>query len=442
MKSTNRIIRVLIVDDNIDIHADMKKIFKNTHANPELKVLEEFLFKKKSSKIISENYHFEIGFANQGEEGLAKVKDAIKNNNPYSVAILDIRMPPGWDGVKTALKIWEVDQGLEVIFCSAYSDYELNDIYEKLEWKETFLFVKKPFSPIEIRQAVISLAHKSLYRNKLERQIEQAQEQLLQADKMASIGQLAAGVAHEINNPVGYIHSNINTLQKYLADIFNLIEHYSLSEKELNTNSDIYKRIIALKESLDLEYLKEDTTRLINETCEGVGRVKKIIQALKNFSYQGEQEMELYDLNKGIESTLNIVNNEIKYKAKIIKILGDIPQIEVVGSQINQVILNILINASHAIKENGTITIETTTVNDKIYLKISDDGTGINKEHLSKIFDPFFTTKPIGHGTGLGLSLAYGIIQNHNGLIDVKSEPGQGTCFTMEFPIDKGTLYP
>ncbi len=266
-------------------------------------------------------------------------------------------------------------------------------------------------------------------------EIKATEKILMQSEKMASIGQLAAGVAHEINNPVGYINSNLGTLKVYINDLIELIEVYEAQEESIEQGSGALEILKAAKKKVDLEYLKADVKDLVGESLEGVNRVKKIVQDLKDFSHEAEVEKEWTDLHKCLDSTLNIVNNEIKYKATVEKHYGDLPQVFCMSSQINQVLVNILVNAAHAIEKSGVITLTTSAENDWICIEIRDTGKGITEENLNKIFDPFFTTKPIGKGTGLGLSLSFGIIQNHGGRIDVSSELGSGSCFSICLPV-------
>ena len=282
----------------------------------------------------------------------------------------------------------------------------------------------------ELADNNILLAQEKAEQTLLLEKIGEIQNQLLQSEKMASIGQLAAGVAHEINNPVGYVNSNISSLEGYINDLISLIN--GISEVE-----DIKPEIIEeYKQEIDYNFIKEDVKELINESKEGINRVKKIVHDLKDFSHVDEEEWQWTDVHKGIDSTLNVVNNEIKYKAKVIKEYGDLPDVECIASQLNQVFMNLLVNASHAIEEQGTITIRTgKSENEHIWIKITDTGKGIKQENISKLFDPFFTTKPVGQGTGLGLSLSYGIIQKHGGQIDVESEINKGTQFTITLPI-------
>jgi two-component system NtrC family sensor kinase len=267
--------------------------------------------------------------------------------------------------------------------------------------------------------------------------IEEVQRQLLQADRMASIGQLAAGVAHEINNPIGYIQSNLGTLGEYVTSLFRLIDAQQAALHKLRAQEpEQAQQIDELREQIDFEFLAKDLPTLLAESQEGIGRVRKIIQDLREFSRAGHSETwTMADLHSGLDSTINIVWNDLKYKIELFKNYGDVPPIECLPSQLNQVFLNILVNAGHAIEQRGQITIATRADDTFVYVEISDTGKGIAEEHLARIFEPFFTTKPIGKGTGLGLSISYGIIRKHNGQIDVRSEVGVGTTFLITLPI-------
>lgn len=268
--------------------------------------------------------------------------------------------------------------------------------------------------------------------------LQEAQSQLLQSEKMASIGQLAAGVAHEINNPIGYVYSNLGSLQKYLDDLFLVVEAYEKYEPLLVQHQEAIAGIRAAKDKADLAFLKEDVGALMNESREGITRVKKIVQNLKDFSHVGsDEEWQWTDLHQGLDSTLNIVWNELKYKAEVVKEYGKLPDVECLPSQLNQVFMNLLVNAGHAIEEKGIITIRTGTQGDGVWVEVSDTGKGIASEHLNRIFEPFFTTKPVGKGTGLGLSVSYSIIQKHHGSINVASEVGKGTTFRIWLPVQQ-----
>lgn len=283
----------------------------------------------------------------------------------------------------------------------------------------------------------LKLEKKRRAQEELIQQLKQAKDKIIENEKLASIGQLAAGVAHEINNPVGYVSSNITSMRDYLKDLFSLIEMYEEKES-LIADNDAVDNINQLKEEIELDFLKEDVSDLISESLEGVNRVKKIVQDLKDFSHVEEVIWQKANIHKGLESTLNIVNNELKYKAEIIKDFDELPSIACVPSQLNQVFMNLLVNAGHAIADKGKITIKTSLLDEEnICVEISDTGVGIEEKIISRIFEPFFTTKGIGKGTGLGLSISYGIIKKHSGDLTVESVLGEGTSFKIRLPIEQ-----
>ena len=258
---------------------------------------------------------------------------------------------------------------------------------------------------------------------------------LLHQDKLASIGQLAAGVAHEINNPMGFIMSNLRTLNNY-ADVE---QQYLCALEEAFASCCSEEQQLQLEElrtRLDLPFILEDVSPLISESLEGAERVRRIVLDLKDFARTDEDSMTETDLNNCVQSTANIVRNEIRYVADLELHLGTIPPVTCNPQQINQVIANLLMNAAQAIEEHGRISVTTWSEGDNVLLAVTDTGHGIPAEVRTRIFDPFFTTKEVGKGTGLGLSISYDIIKKHGGEIQVESEPGVGTTFTLILPIN------
>jgi two-component system NtrC family sensor kinase len=284
-------------------------------------------------------------------------------------------------------------------------------------------------------EAEAALRQRNEELGQINRRLQEAQSQLLQSEKMASIGQLAAGVAHEINNPIGYVQSNLGALDGYAREIFAYLDAYAQGESSLPPSCEAVAVLQRLHREIDLPFLREDLTQLMTESREGITRVKEIVDNLKDFSRPGDDSWQLADLHRGLDSTLKIVSNEIKYKAEVVKEYGTVSEVECLPSQLNQVFMNLLVNAAHAIEEHGRITIRTGAVGDQAWVEVADTGCGIAPENLSRLFDPFFTTKPVGKGTGLGLSLAYSIVQRHKGRFEVQSTPGAGSVFRIWLPL-------
>jgi len=263
-------------------------------------------------------------------------------------------------------------------------------------------------------------------------------DQLLQSEKMASIGQLAAGVAHEINNPVGYIASNIGSLKHYLSDLFRLLDAQEMALAKLPKEDSLRQLAEQFRSRVELPLLRKDIFELIGECKEGIGRVKKIVQSLKDFSRVSQDEWLRVDIHEILEKALNIVCNELKYKAEVVREYGELPTVECLPVQLSQVFMNLLLNGAQAIAERGTIIIRTGRDGDeRVWVEIEDSGAGIAAEHLTRIFEPFFTTKPVGKGTGLGLSVAYNIVQAHGGRITVDSRQGAGSRFKVVIPVSR-----
>ncbi len=396
---------------------------------------------------LSEDY--EISFATSGSEG---IELAVKYQP--DLILLDIMMP-SMDGFETCRYLRDRDllRDIPIIFISA-----LEDVSDKVKAFQVGGndYVTKPFQPEEVKSRVAT--HTALYRARLElvarednlrrnlveletahRQLQEMGSQLLQSEKLASIGQLAAGVAHEINNPIGFVNSNLHTLKQYVEALLCLLDKSAQTEKALPC--EMRDELIEARTEANLEFIRRDIPALIDESIEGTGRVRRIVQDLRDFSHPGESERHVTNLHDALESTLNVAWNEIKVKAEVVRdYADDLPKIECFSSQINQVFLYLLVNAAQSIKDKGQITLRTRKNDQWVSIAISDNGCGIPPEQCQKIFDPFFTTKPVGQGTGLGLSMAYGIIAKHGGRIEVESEVGRGSTFTVWLPIKPGKL--
>lgn len=269
------------------------------------------------------------------------------------------------------------------------------------------------------------------------KKLEEAHNQLLQSEKLASIGQLAAGVAHEINNPIGFVNSNLGTLKNYVSDLLRIIELYESGQPLLATDPALQNSIREACEKADLDFLREDIATLIAESIDGTARVRRIVQDLRDFSRVDSTEWQWADLHAGLESTLNVVRNEIKYKADVVREFATLPKVECMPAQLNQVFMNMLVNAVQSIPEQITITLRSGCADDMVWISISDTGKGIPPELMTRIFDLLYHQTG-GQGNRAGPLRFYGIVDKHGGHIDVQSQPGQGSTFTIWLPVRRG----
>ncbi|WNB77980.1 ATP-binding protein [Methylomonas koyamae] len=377
----------------------------------------------------------------------------LANNAPFNLAFVSHPLRQA-NGVALIKRLWEADSGLNAVLCNADPGLDWPQIAEKLGESDQLLILQQPVSDLVVRQVVNAMIRQwqlvkqtqdvmqfiVMQNRQLDatnHQLQDIQAQLLQSEKMSSIGQLAAGVAHEINNPVGFVKSNLNTLKRYIADLLDLADAYQKAEAAV-ADAGLLTAIGAVKRRIDLDYLRRDAPELLEESLDGINRVTKIVQDLKDFSYpqRNNDAWQWADLHAGLDSALNIVYNELKYKADVVKRYGELPLVNCLPSQLNQVFVNLLVNAAYAIDKHGVITVATGSAGDKVWIEIGDTGCGMTDEQLSRIFDAFYTTKPVGKGTGLGLTISYGIVKKHGGEITVRSSIGSGTTLRIELPVD------
>ncbi len=322
-------------------------------------------------------------------------------------------------------------------FQSSHQLGELGQRFESTAVRQdtATIFVEVSASPMQVGDAWVinAFVHDVSDRKEME-------SQLVQSDKMASIGQLAAGVAHEINNPIGFVTSNLGTLANYVQSYERILKGFetALSGLEPEIRSHVVQALAPVEKMWreeDLDYIRQDVPALLEESTGGLQRVKEIVQNLKSFARLDEAVVKEADINEGLESTLKVVWNELKYRCDVVRKYGQLPLLQCFPGQLNQVFMNLLVNAAQAITEHGTITIETSATDTDVFVRIRDTGRGIPPENLTRLFTPFFTTKPVGSGTGLGLSISYGIVKKHGGEIRVDSEVGVGTGFEIRLPL-------
>lgn len=476
MLATNSSRRILVIDDNPSIHDDFRKILgPSTSTNPGLDAAEAELLGAALGP--SRTAGFEVDSAFQGEEGLKQVVQAAAEGRPYSMAFVDVRMPTGWDGIETTAKIWEVYPDLQVVICTAYSDYPWEEMIAKIGQSDRLVILKKPFDNVEVLQLASALVAKWQLLQQLNSHLcdletgiaertksleganlalaaeiafrDQIEIQLRHAQKMESIGQLAAGIAHEINTPAQYIGDNTRFVQQSFGQIRRLVAEYDKLFRAVELGAvtpELVRAVRSAADTADMEYLGDEIPKAIQQSLNGISRVTHIVQAMKEFSHPGTKEKVPVDLTKAIQSTLTVASNEWKYVANLTTDFDPkLPPVSCLHGEFNQVILNLVVNAAHAIAEvvgdggagKGTLTVSTRSDGDWAEVRIGDTGTGIPEAVRARIFDPFFTTKAVGKGTGQGLAIAHSVIvDKHGGTIHFETELGRGTTFIIRLPIN------
>ncbi len=385
---------------------------------------------------------YDLRIAIDGQSAL----DLIASDYLPDLILLDIMMPDldGYD-VCRKLKADEKTRDIPIIFLTA-----LNGAADEAKGLELGAvdYISKPFNPAIVNHRIKTQLELKHHRDHLQKLVDaktqeltdsykslkQVHDQMLQQEKMASIGQLAAGVAHEINNPAGFIGSNLNSLQKYVGK---LNEGIAFMEQALKSVADpeITTQWKEMKRKLKFDFVQEDIDDLITESKDGIERIALIVRNLKSFSRAEDDTLKPTDLQACLEGSLSIAWNEIKYKAKVEKSYQELPPIKCLSQQLSQVFVNLLVNAAQAIEAQGVITVSTRQEEGWAVVEIGDNGSGISPENLERIFVAFYTTKEDGKGTGLGLSICHDILQKHQGTISVESKIGEGTCFTIKLPM-------
>lgn len=394
-----------------------------------------------------------VGTAVSGEQAVA-----IAREKKPDVILMDILLQGEMDGIEAAKEVLRTDD-IAVVFLSAHTGI---DITMRATEISPFGYVTKPFKERDLQlaiqiaiyrhQAERKLKDDALQMEEMNRRLEdgnrrlvESQSMIIQQEKLASIGQLSAGVAHELNNPIGFISSNMSTLQKYLRvmkEYIVLLEAAVAGGESLEASDQLRRAADDMRKSRKIAYIIADTEDLLNESLDGTKRITTIVRNLRDFSrVDFDDHFAAYDLREGVESTLIVARNEVKYVADVETQLEAIPMVSCVSGEINQVLLNIIVNAAQAIRDQhrsdrGKILIRTWAEEGCVHCRVSDDGPGIKPEHVGKIYDPFFTTKEVGKGTGLGLSISYNIVVGkHGGRLEVDSRLGSGTAFTISLPV-------
>ncbi len=469
-QATDSPARILLIDDNEAIHRDFRRVLGPRRSNTErFDALEAQLFGSAPPRK-SVRRRFDIDSAMQGDEGLRLVQKALEEGRPYAMAFIDVRMPPGWDGIETTQRIWEVQPDLEVVICTAYADYTWSEMIETLGHTDRLLILKKPFDKVEVTQLAHALSEKSSLRKqalatevtlrqmveeqtrelralneRLKSEVaerERIEVELRHKQKLEAVGQLAAGIAHELNTPIQFIGDSLYFIRDGLNDYRELLEFARTLAQEHGPEERV-KELGEMEEDIGLDYLTEELPVAFETTFDGVHRIAEIVRSMKEFAHPG-REKSAADLNRAIQNTLTISRNEVRYVADTEVDLGDIPPVVCHLDHINQVILNLVVNAAHAISDKiegtndrGLIKVATSKHGGHVQIAVSDTGTGIPEDVQERIFDPFFTTKDVGRGTGQGLAMARSIVEEkHGGSLTFETAAGEGTTFFMKLPID------
>ena len=566
--------RVIVIDDNAAIHEDFRKILTVDVEDTCLSDATKALFGK-SPEQTATGFDVDLSHANQGAEGLAICKNAVETGKPFAVAFVDMRMPPGWDGLKTIAELWQVDPNLQIVVCSAYPDHSWSKIHEKFGVTDRLLILKKPFDNAEVLQLTSALVEKrqlmelaTARTERLEAIVEQRTQhfreakretdlllsaidsmligldadgkvnlwnlrcermfgiskmdaignfftelpidwkdsnqikndvdamakrfqvvfhdqsgeyrivgmssfdvsdngihkgnlvigtdltenraleaKLHQAQKLKAVGQLAAGVAHEINTPMQYIGDNLDFLEKKVGLLTPLMRGLEdlISTLTAKITDAVLSSLQATAKKIKAKSFADDLLDAITDSRDGVQHVSKIVRAMKEFAHPGQDEKIPVDINKALTSTIAVSTYEWKYVANVSTNFDENnPVVPAFPVELNQVFLNILVNAAHAVGEatangangKGEIKVVTKLLDDCVRVSITDSGTGIPEDIRARIFDPFFTTKGVGKGTGQGLSIAHAVVVNlHAGSLVCDSIPDRGTTFTVEIPL-------
>jgi len=462
--------RILIVDDNHAIHDDFRKIFAPPDASADtLDALEAALLDRPATTI-EPIVTFELVSAYQGREALDHVVASVASRRQFALAFVDMRMPPGWDGLETIERLWQVDPDLQIVICSAYSDHSWSDLRARLGARESLLILKKPFDTLEVVQCAHALTTKwTLARqvrahvDELEATVASRTQQLLAANaalaehirvreqmetelrlsqKLEAVGQLAAGVAHEINTPVQYVADNLQFLRDGVLALSAMASDMvaAATAAHNDATAPLVDRLKALASAAELDYLSREIPVSLDSVHDGVARIAKIVRAMKELAHPGPREATAIDLARALQNALEVTAATYRYVADVETEFAPMPPVVCFGSDLNQVFLNLIVNAAHAMEDKqagrGQLGIRTSLDGDHAMIAISDTGNGIPEANRERIFDAFFTTKEVGRGTGQGLAISRTIVvDRHGGTLTFDSEVGVGTTFYVRIPI-------
>jgi signal transduction histidine kinase len=463
--------RILLCDDSPAIHEDIRKVLcPQSRTDAALDAMEADLFGDALPGVHADDYEIDSAF--QGADAAALAQSARDERRPYAVAFVDVRMPPGMDGIETINHLWRVDPDLQVVICSAYSDHSWPEIIRRLAPTDGLLILRKPFDPVEIRQMAHTLTSKWMLRNEARRHLvelqremkrrtvelvrtteelrresaerERIENELRMAQKLEAVGLVASGIAHEISTPIQFVGDSV----EYLRNAFGVLREVNGKFQSMLAGSpeeNARRAVEIADEKLQLAASERDIVEALDGMLEGTRRIGNVLGAMKEFMHPVHREKAPADLNHALTNTLTVARSEYKYVARVeTELAADLPYVICHIGDLNQVFLNLVVNAAHAVGEVfarthrlGLIRVSSRREGNEVVIDISDSGPGIPLEARSRVFEPFFTTKAPGRGTGQGLAIARTIVvDRHGGTITFDTETGRGTTFRVRLPLE------
>jgi two-component system, NtrC family, sensor kinase len=464
--------RLLLVDDSPAIHEDIRKILcPPVRVHAALDTMEEDPFDETPLTWAFDEYHLDSAY--QGPEALALLREAIRGSQPYALAFVDVRMPPGWDGIETINQLWRVDPELQVVICTAYSDHSWSEIRRRLAPTDNLVILRKPFDAVEIRQLAHTLTTKWSLRQQTRRHLmdlrgevkkfsvelvrtaeqlkqvsaerERIETELRLAQKLEAVGLVAAGIAHDISTPVQFVGESVELLRQAFGSL-RLVNGRFRSVLERIGTEEIRRAIAEADAKLCLPQIERDIGEALDGMLEGTSRITTTLRAMKEFMHPVRRDKAPADINHALLNTLTVASSEYKYVARVeTDLQRDLPHIVCHISDLNQVFLNLITNAAQAISDvvaerrtMGLIRVRTYQQETDLVIEVGDSGVGIPPEAHAMVFEPFFTTKAPGKGTGQGLSISRTIVADrHGGEITFTSEVGHGTTFRIRLPLEQ-----
>lgn len=416
--------RILVVDDNPSIHDDFRRIFAAERSRDEdLDALAASLFGLAAPPA---RPAFELDHVSQGQAALEQVLAALEEGAPYALLFMDVRMPPGWDGVEAAMRVLEGDPDVHVVLCTAYPERGWRKRVESLPGRDRLLVLRKPFDTFEVQQLACALCEKWRYARRdrarmveLERSVTKqqgelaaAESRLRKAERLEGLGRLAAGLCHEINNPLSYIVTSAELMQEDLDDIGEMVPTAS----------------------------REELGQMLEAISMGASRITRLVRNIKMFARHSDGALEVVELDQAIATAVGMIQPKLLPRVEIVTDTGGAVPVQGRRFELEQVLINLVENALHAMAEQQDplprVTVTTRITSSRsVAIDVVDTGPGIDEAILDKVFDPFFTTKPVNQGTGLGLSICHTLISDMNGSIDARNHEQRGAVFTITLPV-------